>query len=151
LETVVTHEVGHTLGLPHNGKSSAMVPTEWLRDPKWTAENGTAPSIMDYARFNYVAQPGDNASLLMKIGKYDKFSIMWGYKPIEARTPWDENSTLDAWASRQVGDPMLRFYDNFNGTDPTAQSEALGDDAMKASDYGVANLKRVMGFLVLAT
>jgi hypothetical protein len=152
LETVVTHEVGHTLGLPHNGKSSAMVPVENLRDPKWTAENGTAPSIMDYARFNYVAQPGDNASLLMKVGMYDKFSIMWGYKPIEAATtPWDEKPTLDAWASRQVGEPMLRFYDNFNGSDPTAQSEALGDDAMKASDYGVANLKRVMGFLMSAT
>lgn len=151
LETVVTHEVGHTLGLPHNGKSSAMVPVELLRDPKWTAEHGTAPSIMDYARFNYVAQPGDNASLLMKIGMYDKFSVMWGYKPIEASTPWDEKSTLDAWASRQVGEPMLRFYDNFNGTDPTAQSEALGDDAMKASTYGVANLKRVMGFLMSAT
>lgn len=151
LETVVTHEVGHTLGLPHNGKSSATVPVEWLRNPQWTAENGTAPSIMDYARFNYVAQPGDNASLLMKIGMYDKFSIMWGYKPIEAKTPWDEQSTLDAWASRQIGEPMLRFYDNFNSVDPTAQSEALGDDAMKASDYGVANLKRVMGYLMPAT
>ncbi len=145
---IVSHEFGHTLGLPHNGKSSAMVRTELLRDPKWTAENGTAYSIMDYARFNYVAQPSDHASLVPKVGKYDRFSIMWGYKPIpSASNPSDEKFVLDNWASRQVEDPTLRFYDNFTDVDPTAQSEALGDDAVVASTYGVANLHRVMGFL----
>ena len=152
LQTVVAHEVGHTLGLPHNGKSSSTVPVKLLRDPEWTRKYGTAPSIMDYARFNYVAQPGDNAALLMKISMYDNFSIMWGYKPIEhANTPFMEKPTLDAWASRQVAEPMLRFYDNFNSMDPSAQSEALGDDAMEASTLGVANLKRVMGYLMPAT
>lgn len=149
LRFVVAHEVGHTLGLPHNGKGSAMVPTEWLRDPKWTNENGTATTIMDYARFNYVAQPGDGARLIPKIGPYDKFSIEWGYKPIAgASNPYAEVMTLDKWAAQMVDNPMLRFYDNFNSADPTAQSEALGDDAVKASTYGVMNLKRSMGYLL---
>jgi hypothetical protein len=141
---IVSHEVGHTLGLQHNGKSSAMVPTELLRDKKWTHENGTATSIMDYARFNYVAQPGDGANLMAKIGVYDKFAIEWGYTPIDhAQKPEDERSVLDAWASRQVGNPMLRFG-NFSSVDPTSQSEALGADSMTASTYGLENLKRVM-------
>ena len=151
LQFVVSHEVGHTLGLPHNGKSSAMVPTEWLRDPEWTKENGTAASIMDYARFNYVAQPGDGANLMAKIGPYDKFSIKWGYTPIGVANPHDEFPTLDAWAAQQVTNPLLRFYDNFNSSDPTALSEALGDDAVVASTYGVANLKRMVGFLLPGT
>lgn len=152
LKFIVAHEVGHTLGLPHNGKSSAMVPTELLRSKEWTSANGTAGSIMDYARFNYVAQPGDNANLIPFVGQYDKFSIKWGYMPIDGiRNPSEEKPALDSLASQMVTNPLLRFYDNFNGSDPTAQSEALGDDAVIASTYGMANLKRVMGYLAPAT
>ncbi len=149
---VVAHEVGHTLGLPHNGKSSAMIETALLRDKRWTAENGTCTSVMDYARFNYVAQPGDGAAMIPKVGKYDKFAIEWGYMPINrARTPWDEQAELDKLASKQVTDRTLRFYDNFSSSDPTAQAEALGDDAVIASTYGLENLKRIVKFVLPAT
>ncbi|MBS1716052.1 MAG: zinc-dependent metalloprotease [Armatimonadetes bacterium] len=152
LRFVIAHEVGHTLGLPHNGKSSGTIPVKLLRDPQWTEENGTCTSIMDYARFNYVAQPGDGAALVPKVGRYDKFSIQWGYKPIDgAKNPVDEKRLLDAWASRQVNDPMLRFHDNFDFDDPTELFESLGDNVVEASTYGVANLKRVMGYLMPAS
>lgn len=152
LEFVAAHEVGHTLGFVHNGKSSSTVPVKLLRDPKWTAENGTCPSIMDYARFNYVAQPGDGAALIPKVSIYDKYAAMWAYTPLpHASNPWMEKSTLDLWAARQVDEPMLRARNGFASYDPTALSEALGDDAVEASRLGLLNLKRVMTYLEPAT
>jgi hypothetical protein len=106
---------------------------------------------MDYARFNYVAQPGDEGVALMpNIGIYDKYSIEWGYRPIlDAKTPEDEKKTLDSWILKHAGDPMYRFGRQQSGViDPSSQTEDLGDDAMKASAYGIANLKRIVPNLI---
>ncbi len=142
---VSSHEVGHTLGLPHNMKASSSYPVDSLRSPAFTKQFNTAPSIMDYARFNYVAQPGDgDVSLHPGIGPYDLYAINWGYRPIlDARTPDAEVATLDQWIRAHAGDPMYRFGDP-SGTDPGSQTEDLGDDGVKASEYGIANLKRIM-------
>jgi len=143
---VSSHEVGHTLGLPHNFASSQAYPVEKLRDATFTSEMGTAPSIMDYARFNYVAQPEDQGvSLMPNVGPYDKYSVMWGYKPIpDAKTPEAEQATLDKWIMEKQGDPVYRYGRQGNSYDPTAQSEDLGDNSMLASEYGIKNLKRIM-------
>ncbi|MCL6258926.1 zinc-dependent metalloprotease [Aquiflexum sp. TKW24L] len=143
---VSSHEVGHTLGLPHNFASSHAYPVDSLRSATFTKEFGTAPSIMDYARFNYIAQPGDdNVSLMPDVGPYDKYSIAWGYRPIlDAKTPEEEQPTLDKWILAKQGDPVYRFGRQGNSYDPSSQSEDLGDDAMKASDYGIKNLKVIL-------
>lgn len=151
---VSSHEVGHTLGLPHNMGSSVAYPVDKLRDPEFTKKYGTAPSIMDYARFNYVAQPGDgDVALMPNIGVYDKYAIKWGYKPIpEATDAMAEKETLDSWILEHAGDPMYRFGRQQRGViDPSSQTEDLGDDAMKASAYGIANLKRIVPNLIIWT
>jgi len=146
---VSSHEVGHTLGLPHNFASSVAYPVDSLRSAEFTQRMGTAPSIMDYARFNYVAQPGDEGVALMpNVGEYDKFAIAWGYRPIlDANSPEEELPTLRRWIEEKNGDPMYRFGRQGNANDYTAQSEDLGDDAMKASTYGITNLKVIMNNL----
>lgn len=148
---VVTHEVGHTLGFPHNMKASSSVPVKNLRDPKWTSEWGTTPSIMDYARNNYVAQPEDKVTQLMpKIGVYDHFAVEWGYSVFPgAKTPEDEKPFLNAIANRQLTNPMLRFG-NPSGDDPGRQMEDLSADGVEATRLGMKNLERILGWLPAA-
>ncbi|MEM9363478.1 MAG: zinc-dependent metalloprotease [Bacteroidota bacterium] len=144
---VSAHEVGHTLGLPHNMGSSAAYPVDSLRSASFTQKYGTAPSIMDYARFNYVAQPGDKGVAMMPdIGVYDKHSIRWGYKPILDKTAEEEKPILNSWIREHEDDPMYRFGHQQVGDvhDPSSQTEDIGDDAVKASLYGIENLKRIV-------
>jgi len=147
---VSSHEVGHTIGLPHNMGSSVAYPVEKLRDPEFTREYGTAPSIMDYARFNYIAQPGDgDVALMPEIGIYDKYAVEWGYRPILDKTGKEEKPILDQWILKHAGDPMYRFgRQQFGVIDPSSQTEDLGDDAVLASQYGIANLKRIVPNLI---
>jgi hypothetical protein len=148
---VSSHEVGHTLGLPHNMGSSVAYPVDSLRSVSFTKKYGTAPSIMDYARFNYIAQPGDEGVALMPdIGIYDKYAIQWGYKPIMDMTAEEEKGTLNSWILKHAGDPLYRFGHQQVGdiVDPSSQTEDLGDDAVKAVSYCIANLKRIVPKLV---
>ncbi len=154
---VVAHEVGHTLGFQHNMKASSTYTIEQVRDPKWVKAMGHTPTLMDYSRFNYVAQPEDKidpADLIPKIGPYDKWATMWGYKPIPgARTSEDEKPTLDKWAREQDEKPYLRFStEGQGGTDPGDNTEAVGDaDAVRATALGLKNLGRVSEMLLAAT
>ncbi len=154
---VVAHEVGHTLGFQHNMKASSMYEMQKVRDPEWVRKMGHTPTLMDYSRFNYVAQPEDKIpveDLIPKIGPYDKWATMWGYKPIpDAKSPDDELKTLDQWARAQDKTPWLRFSTaRSRGADPGELTEAVGDaDAVAATTLGMKNLERVAGMLVSAT
>jgi hypothetical protein len=157
IEYVAAHEVGHTLGFQHNMKASSMYPAEKVRDREWIKKMGHTATMMDYSRFNYVAQPEDNidvADLVPGIGPYDVWATMWGYKPIpNAKTPDEELSTLDGWARQQDTTPWLRFStDGSAGSDPGELTEAVGDaDAVRSSTNGLLNLKRIAKLLVPAT
>jgi Met-zincin/Domain of unknown function (DUF5117)/Domain of unknown function (DUF5118) len=144
---VAAHEVGHTLGLRHNHGSSFATPVEKLRDKVFCAQNGHTSSIMDYARFNYVAQPEDSVTDLMpRIGDYDKWAIEWGYKPIYGTaTPEADHLVLNQWILDKVEkNPRLHFITEVHPYDPRTQSEDLGNNAMLASAYGIKNLQRIL-------
>ncbi|MCL7764022.1 zinc-dependent metalloprotease [Polaribacter sp. Z014] len=144
---VSSHEVGHTFGLKHNMGASFSYPVDSLRSKTFTSKmGGTAPSIMDYARFNYVAQPEDNVTdITPKIGVYDTYAIDWGYRWMDETSAHQEISVLNQWIRKHENDPLY-FYGPQQGEviDPRSQSEDLGDNAVKASEYGLKNLKRIL-------
>lgn len=144
MRMVISHEIGHALGLPHNMKASYAYPTDSLRSPSFTKKWGLASTLMDYTRYNYVAQPGDGEVRWVRmLGPYDSYAINWGYRFIqEATSAENEKSTLNQWILEKAGDPVYLFggYNNF---DPSSQTESVGDDPVKASIYGLSNLKIV--------
>jgi hypothetical protein len=154
IRQVIAHEIGHAIGLPHNMIGSSSYPTESLRDPDFARRMGVSPSVMDYARQNYVAQPGDGlqaTDYIRKIGPYDHYAVNWGYRVIPGATsPDDEKAALVEWIMAKADDRMYRFGSS-TGWNPDAQTEDMGDDPVKSSGYGVANLKRVAPKLVAWT
>ncbi len=147
---VSAHEVGHTIGLPHNWGSSFAYPVDSLRSSAFTDIYGTAPSIMDYARFNYVAQPGDGVTNFMPdVGIYDKWSVQWGYSVLPgAQSSDEERETLNAWVIERADNPLYFYGRQGPRVDPRSQNEDLGDNAIKASNYGIANLKVILDELI---
>jgi hypothetical protein len=152
---VASHEVGHTLGLRHNMGSSSKTPVELLRNKAWVEANGHTASIMDYARFNYVAQPEDNISekgLFPRIGDYDKWAIKWGYTRTDAKDEDADEKITNKWILDSLDhNPRLWFGTEINPYDPRSQTEDLSDNAMKASEYGIKNLKRIITALPMWT
>jgi hypothetical protein len=143
---VSSHEVGHTLGLRHNMGASSATPVEKLRDKDFQEKNGHTSSIMDYARFNYVAQPEDGVKhLFPRIGDYDFWAIKWAYSYFpEAKSHTDEKAILNTMTKEAYKNPRLRFGTEISPYDPRYQTEDLGDNAMRASEYGIKNLKRIL-------
>lgn len=150
---VSSHEVGHSLGLRHNFGASSVVPVDSLRSKVWVEKYGHTPSIMDYARFNYVAQPGDGITrngIFPRIGDYDNWAIEWGYRTMpDANTPMEDHKALETMTAKAQKNPRLWWGDGegLHGVDPRRQTEDLGDDAVKSSTYGMMNLKREMAEL----
>lgn len=143
MRMVISHEVGHALGLPHNMAASYAYPVDSLRSGKFTQKMGIAATIMDYARYNYIAQPGDkNIRFVRQLGPYDHYSINWGYRLIpNVKSPDQEVKTLDEWIEDKSDNPIYRF--GAQRFDPSAQTEGIGNDQVKASTYGISNLKIV--------
>ena len=148
---VSSHEVGHTLGLRHNMGSSSTVPVEKLRNRAWLEEHGHTPSIMDYARFNYVAQPEDNipeSDLFPRIGEYDRWAIRWGYGYTGGKDAKADGKILNRWIIDSLGsNPRLWFGGEGFNQDPRSQMEDLGDNSMLAGEYGIRNLRRILPLL----
>ncbi len=149
MKYVITHEVGHALGLPHNMKASSAYPTDSLRSGTFTHKYGIAATIMDYARYNYVAQPGDkNIRFVRQLGPYDDYAINWGYRYLpDAKSAEDELPTLAKWINDKTGDPLYMFGSGNGSYDPDSQTEGVGNDVIKASEYGLKNLKIVANSL----
>ena len=149
MRMVIAHEVGHAIGLPHNMKASSAYPTDSLRVASFTQKYGLTPSIMDYARVNYVAHPEDQGVRYIRMmGPYDYYAVNWGYRYIpEAATAEEEKPTLDQWILEKAGNPWYEFGSS-TGVDPHSQTESLGDDNIKASLYGLANMKKVIPNLI---
>ena len=152
LEYILAHEVGHCLGLMHNMAASSAFPVDSLRSASFTQQHGTTPSIMDYARFNYVAQPGDKGVKLTPpdLGPYDDYVIKYAYTPLpDKKDMFDEEKTIRGWIDEKVGDPIYRYgrQQVIARYDPTAIEEDLGDDHIKAGDYGIGNLKYVLSHM----
>ncbi|MDP5104786.1 MAG: zinc-dependent metalloprotease [Polaribacter sp.] len=143
MRMVISHEVGHALGLPHNMAASYAYPVDSLRSGSFTQKMGIAATIMDYARYNYVAQPGDkDVRFIRQLGPYDHYSINWGYRKIpNVKNPEQEIKTLDSWIEEKEDNPIYRF--GGERFDPSAQTEGIGNDQVKASTYGINNLKIV--------
>ncbi|MEJ2538856.1 MAG: zinc-dependent metalloprotease [Gemmatimonadota bacterium] len=146
MRQVIAHEIGHALGLPHNMISSSAYPVDSLRNADFARRMGVAPSVMDYARQNYIAQPGDglaSSDFIRQIGPYDLYVIDWGYRLHDAATPEAERAILNEKILTRAGDPMYRYLPQggLGGIDPRAQTEDMGDDPVRASGYGVQNLR----------
>lgn len=148
MRQVITHEIGHALGLQHNMIASASFPVDSLRSPSFTRQYGVSATIMDYARQNYVAQPGDGLEakdFIRRVGPFDDFAINWGYRLIAAPSADAERATLNRWLTQQSGPFPYRFASQqLAAGDPRNQTEDLGDDPLKASTYSTANYKRVL-------
>ena len=145
MKMVIAHEVGHTLGLPHNMSASYAYDVENYRDGDFTQKNGIAATIMDYARYNYIAQPGDtNIRFVRQLGPYDDYAINYGYRYIpEAKSAEDEKDILNRWINEKAGNPIYKFGKQSSRFDPTSQTEDIGNNSIKASTYGLKNLKIV--------
>lgn len=148
IRSVAAHEVGHSLGLTHNFGASSTVPVEKLRDRGWLEIHGHTPSIMDYARFNYVAQPEDSVGergLISRIGEYDLWAIEWGYRWYpDINSPEEEITMLNKWVTQKQENKSLYYGSELTTDDPRTQTEDVGNNAMLAGEYGIKNLKRVM-------
>ncbi|OHT47392.1 zinc-dependent metalloprotease [Flavobacterium tructae] len=149
MRMVIAHEVGHALGFPHNMGASCAYDVESYRNGDFTQQNGISASIMDYARYNYIAQPGDkNIRFIRKMGAYDHYALNWGYRVIpNAKSPQDEIATLDKWILDKAGNPLYKFGKQSSAFDPTSQTEDIGNNSMKASTYGLKNLEYVAAHL----